>query len=69
MPIWRWYVTLQVPSNELETNIGLELPEVVDIPVIEELCSDERCNKEEEIPGSSTSSKLPCIMNQIREIG
>lgn len=34
-------VTLQVPSRELDTKTEIELPDVVNRPVIQDLCSDE----------------------------
>lgn len=51
-------VTLQVPSRELDTKTEIELPDVVNRPVIQDLCSDEQCNKECKLPESSVSNKL-----------
>ena len=53
------FVSLHVPSRELDTRTGLELPDIDNRPVIEDVCSNKEWNKEGNLPQSAMSSKLP----------
>lgn len=53
------FITLHVPSRELDIKTEKLLHGVVKRPVIEDICPDKQRNKGGELPLSSTSNKLP----------
>lgn len=58
VPVTKSHI-LQVPSSEHETRTELKLPEVVNRPVMAELCSEEEHKGAGKFPKSAMSSKLP----------